>query len=73
MVAKFDMMGNPTPARFAYEGKVIDIEQIVSVAKEKIAGNRMKLFVCQSEIEGKLRRFELKNELQTCKWILWKM
>lgn len=73
MVAKFDTLGNPTPARFIYYGKVIDVEQVVSVAEEKLAGNRMKLFVCQSEIDGRMTRFELKYELQTMKWILWKM
>lgn len=28
-LAKFDINGNPKPARFAYDGKVIDVEQIV--------------------------------------------
>lgn len=73
MVAKFKINGNPKPARFAYNGKVIDVQQILSVTEEKLAGNRMKIFVCQSQIDGELRKFELKYELQTMKWILWKM
>ena len=72
MIAKFKD-GNPTPVRFKYEGKVIDVEQIVSVSKEILAGNPMKIYSCQSEIDGKLRRYELKFELQTCKWFLYKM
>ena len=73
MVAKFDMHGNPEPARFAYQGRVIDVEQILEVREEKLAGNRMKIYSCQSEIGGKLTRYELKFELATCKWFLYKM
>lgn len=73
MVAKFDVNGNPTPARFQYDNQVIDVDQIVSVADEKLAGNRMKIFTCQSEIGGEMKQYELKFELQTCKWYLWKM
>lgn len=73
MVAKFKPDGSVTPARFAYNGKVIDVQQIISVTEEKLAGNRMKIFVCQSEIDGELKKYELKYELQTCKWMLWKI
>lgn len=73
MVAKFDQYGNSAPARFLFDGSVIDVEQVISVAEEKLAGNRMKIFTCQSEIDGEMKRYELKFELQTCKWYLWKM
>lgn len=73
MVAKFDRNGNPKLTRFAYNGKIIDIEQVISTSEEKLAGNRMKIFVCQSEIDGEMKKYELKFELQTCIWILWKM
>ena len=73
MVAKFDIDGNPTPARFKHGDQVIDVEQVQSVTEEKLAGNRMKIFTCQSEIGGEMKRFEIKFELQTCKWFLWKM
>lgn len=73
MVAKFDIYGNPTPARFVYDNQVIDVEQVLETSEEKRAGNRMKIFTCQSEIGGEMKRFELKFELQTCKWFLWKM
>jgi predicted RNA-binding protein len=73
MVAKFKPNGDVIPARFAYDGKVIDVEQILSITEEKLAGNRMKIFSCQREINGELKRFDLKFELQTMKWFLWKM
>lgn len=72
MIAKFKPDGSVAPARFAYDGNVIDVEQIISVAEEKLAGNRMKVFACQSEFDGELKKFELKYELQIMKWILWK-
>jgi hypothetical protein len=53
--------------------KVIKIDQIIAVDKEKYAGNVMYLFQCQSEIEGELKRFEIKYEVETCKWILFKI
>lgn len=73
MVARFDIHGNPEPARFAYGGKVIDVEQILEVREEKLAGNRMKIYSCQSDIDGKLTRYDIKFELQTMKWFLYKM
>lgn len=73
MVAKFDLHGNPSPARFAYQGQVIDVQQIVEVTEEKLAGNRMFVFSCQSEIDGELTQYEIKFELATCKWFLAKM
>ena len=68
MVARFDTHGNPSPARFQHGDKVINVEQILRVSEEKLAGNRMKICSCQSEIAGKMTRYELKFELATCKW-----
>ena len=73
MIAKFDTHGNPTPARFQHKERIIDVQQIISTREEKLAGNRMKIYSCQSEIAGKIRRYELKFELKTCKWFLYKM
>lgn len=73
MVAKFKPTGDVIPARFQYEDKVINVEQIISTSEEKLAGNRMRIFVCQSEIDGEMKKYEIKYELQTCKWMLWKI
>lgn len=43
------------------------------MTEEKFAGNRMLCFRCQSEIKEELRPFEIKFELGTCKWFLYKM
>ncbi|KUO75745.1 MAG: hypothetical protein APF81_17870 [Desulfosporosinus sp. BRH_c37] len=73
MIAWFTKHGVPNPIRFRIDDQVIKVQQVTSKSEEKLAGNRMIIFRCQSEINGVLRAFELKYELQTCKWFLFKM
>ena len=51
------------PIRFRHEGTVVKVGQIVKISEEKLAGNRMKVYECQSEINGQMKRFELKFEM----------
>ena len=73
VLAHFDNEGIPHPTRFKLADKEIKIEQVVSVTEEKLAGNKMLIFRCQSEIDGELKPYEIKFELGTCRWFLWKM
>ncbi|MBC2724301.1 hypothetical protein [Desulfosporosinus sp.] len=73
VLAHFETNCRPRPLRIKYKEKEFRIAQVVSTAEEKLAGNRMLVFRCQSEIKGELRPFEIKYELNTCKWLLWKM
>lgn len=78
MVAWFDKFGNPNPVRFRMteegdEQITIKIDRILQRAKEKLAGNNMIVFQCQSCINGLEKVYELKYELSTCKWILFKI
>lgn len=78
VVAWFDEKGYPHPVRFRIKiedesERVIKVDRVVTVDKEKIAGNEMLLFKCQSTIKNIQRVFEIKYELRTCKWILFKM
>jgi len=73
MIAWFTKEGVPNPVRYKLDGEVRKVEQVVSKSEEKLAGNRMIIYRCQSEINGELRPFELKYELQTCRWFLFKM
>jgi len=73
MIAWFTTDGVPNPIRYRIDDKVIRVGQVTSRSEEKLAGNRMIIYRCQSEINGELRSFELKYELQTCKWYLFKM
>jgi hypothetical protein len=73
MIAWFDIPGTPRPIRFRHNGNVVKVEMVIRLSEEKIAGNRMKIYECQSEIHGQMRHFELKYELNTCKWFLYKI
>ncbi|MFT5875547.1 MAG: hypothetical protein ACI8WT_004540 [Clostridium sp.] len=78
MVAWFDKKGVPKPVRFRIQNedesyRVIKIDKVVTMDKEKLAGNEMLVFKCQSIIEGVMSIFEIKYELKTCKWILYKI
>lgn len=73
VLAHFDLTGAPHPLRFTLNDKEQKIDKVISMTEEKLAGNWMLLFRCQAEIGGELRPFELKYELNTCKWYLWKM
>lgn len=78
IICWFDKEGNPKPLRFKISDKdginnVIKINDIISSSKEKLAGNQMIVFECQGFINGLLKRFVIKYELSTCKWILFKI
>jgi len=73
MIAWFTQEGVPKPIRYRLDGNVIKVEKVTSKSEEKLAGNRMIVYRCQSVINGELRLFELKYELQTGKWYLFRM
>jgi hypothetical protein len=78
MVCWFEKSGMPHPVRFKVtkddeSNAVIKIDRIISVDKERLAGNEMMVFKCQSVINNTSKIFELKYELGTCKWMLFKM
>lgn len=73
MIAWFDVPGTPRPIRFRHNGNVVKVEQILKLSEEKLAGNHMKIFECQTLIDGQMKRFELKYEMNTCKWFLYKI
>ena len=78
MIAWFTLEGIPNPIRYKVTSDdafpiVVKVDRIVTRSEEKLAGNRMFTFRCQSEIDGLLKLFELKYELNTCKWYLYKM
>lgn len=77
MIAWFTLEGIPNPIRYKLasdddSNAVVKVDRVVTRSEEKLAGNRMFIFRCQSEINGLLKLFELKYELSTCKWYLYK-
>jgi len=78
MVAWFTQDGTPKPVRFRLVNEegiytIIKIDRIISKDKEKLAGNEMLIFRCESMIKDVQKIYEIKYELRTCKWILYKM
>ena len=72
MIAWFDF-DKPRPIKFKLGDKVLKVEQVINFCEEKLAGNSMIVYRCQSEMNGKLKPFGLRFELQTCKWFLFKI
>lgn len=78
MIAWFSQDGTIQPVRFRLldqnqAWQIIKIEKIISIIKERKAGNPVILYKCQSIIKGNCRIYELKYELNTCSWILFKI
>jgi hypothetical protein len=76
-IALFSGNGKIRPIKFRTTYKdgydVIKIDRIVVQNEEKLAGNRMMVFRCQSNINGCQRVYEIKYEVSTCKWYLYKI
>ncbi len=75
MVASFTGTGKPTPVRFKMpeSSSVIKVDRVLVQDEEKLAGNRMLIFRCASCVDGLEKNYELKYEIATCKWYLYKM
>jgi hypothetical protein len=73
-----DISGNINPVRFKITNEdesnsVVKIDRVICVDKERLAGNDMLVFKCQSVINKTERLYEIKYELRTCKFILFKI
>ncbi len=77
MIAVFTKEGIPAPIRFRYSGEegttVVKVDKVLLRETEKFAGNNMLLFRCQSLINDMQVVYEIKYEMASCKWILFKI
>lgn len=78
VVAWFDKEGVPHPVRFRITNKdsmdhVVKIHKIMNRDMEKLAGNLMYKFDCLSVINGTERPLQIKYEIDSCRWILFKI
>jgi len=78
VISVMDTKGNITPLRLRIQRddeslQVIKVDKVITRANEKFAGNRMIVFTCQSLVGDIEKKYELKYELETCKWILFKI
>jgi hypothetical protein len=78
VISYTDNKGDIRPLRFRLQveeepWKVVKIDRVLVKETEKLAGNIMLVYKCQSIIENVERLFEIKYELKSCRWILYKI
>lgn len=78
MVSWTDSLGNIHPIRFRYiekdeSYKVIKVDRVAHKELEKLCGNDMLVYRCYTTINAQQKIFEIKYEIRTCKWILFKI
>lgn len=73
VIAYSNKDGDIEPIRIRLDEKVIRIERILAREVEKLCGNYMEKFTCTSTINNVEKIFEIKYELKTHKWILFKI
>ncbi len=77
MIAWFNEEGKIRTIKFKVKDddkyEVIKVERIIKSDVEKYAGNVMFVFDCQSEIDGENKMYQLKYEIETNRWILFKI
>ena len=77
MIAYFKSDGMINPIRFRVEEEnrmeVIKINKIISTDTEKLCGNKMIVFTCSAFINNTEKIFELKYDVEKCRWMLFKI
>jgi len=78
MLSVTEENGMQTPLKFQLKNEdggriTVKVDNVIFRNEEKLAGNKMLVYRCQSQINGVLKVFELKYEVSTCKWYLYKM
>lgn len=78
VIAWFDQTKGLIPIKFRIKNEshsqiIVKIDKICFQKKEKLAGNPMIIFTCQSVIHNVLKKYEIKYEINTCKWYLYKI
>jgi hypothetical protein len=73
-----DSYGNTSPLRFKTKDRIeediiIKVDKVEAKEVEKLAGDIVLLYKCRGFVNDKNREFELKYELVSCKWMLWRM
>ena len=77
MIAYFKSDGVINSIRFRLEEddkrEVIKINKIISTNTEKLCGNKMIVFTCSAFINNTEKIFEIKYDVEKCRWMLFKI
>lgn len=77
-IAYFQVGKAPEPLRFRLtdpaekEQHVIAVDRVLCTRENRHAGNTMICYDCEGIIHRRHRRFELRYEISSCKWYLYK-
>jgi len=76
VIAHCPLKGVPQPIKFKIQNKdeqvVMKIGRIIEISEERLAGNKMYVYRCEITYNDRHRLIELKYELNTCLWYLFK-
>lgn len=74
--ADFDISGNPIPIKFKFISKekyiiTIRVDRITKRDINLYAGNKMLVYCCESIEDDVAKSYELRYEVDTCKWFFY--
>jgi hypothetical protein len=77
-VVSFDRKGKPMPIKFRYINDeeffvVVKVDKIIHQELQTYTGVKTWLFQCQSMISGAAKDYEIKFEIPSGKWLLYKI
>lgn len=78
VISYCDMQGNIKPMKFRFQDDDncwinVKVDKIMKRDIEKLAGYKMLVYTCVSNIEGVQKIYELKCEIDSSKWLLFKI
>lgn len=77
MIASSNIEGVLTPIRYRMndlgEDVVVSVNRILTRTEEKVDRIRSIIYRCSSTIDGVQKVFELKYEVDRCKWFLYRI
>ena len=77
-IVLFDLEGNLVFVRSRHlddrsELITVKVDRVIKRELDKFAGNRMLKFTCQTRIGNQIKPFELRFEIDTSRWYLYKI
>lgn len=77
VIASFVEEKQPLPIKFRFKesdtNKVINVDKVICVEKERLAGIEAYVYRCQSVIGEYEKIYELKYNINECRWLLYKI
>jgi molybdate-binding protein len=77
-VVYFDLKGKPRPLKFRYLNEeefyvVVKVDKVIHQELQTFTGAKTWLFQCQSMINGTAKAYEIKFEILSRRWLLYRI